>query len=1049
MENPEVSPPNLTLEQSRMMSLAALIGDSFSIDWLTALSEEKPSQILMTLDKAIKHGWIFGKTPGFYSFTTSNERQKWLNLLPKKEEESFQNRIVDLLLQEEREDDDKALLMAPHLLRIKNEEEKSLWLLRAGNAYRKAFRTEDALQCYAKILQDLSSLDGQKTDSIFTTAAINYSKISAGRHDTTKVLSLLNEGLVRAKRWDLKKDEALLKMHLAKNEWLLSNYVGAMKYFKEGWVLIKGLEDSRLTRSAMTFSTFFLFWQGRFREAVQNYEKSVPDVEKYPRGGFPLLGTMTIGRCYSHIGQITQGLGMLDSLRTYCLEKGDLYLTANASLTIGTTMLDIGRIDDAIQYLDYSIEESTKAHNDWVSILAKLALAYAFSLIGQWERSILNLNDFLRDSKKVKVTMGSYPYLMALCWCMEEGISRRYPDLSLEREIDRMIRGDNVYVKGIAYRFLGILHKQKGLPTETVIQYLNLSLKYLEESGDEIELAKSRFEFSRIYLLLGREDEAQKFMDAACDVIYPLNPNLIPDDLRPLLKYSSREQNLLKEILAVGKEVVTIRENHDLVQHIISTVNRISGAERGAIFLIGGKSRGPSLVLRASKNLTSEQITNPSFKESMRLIEEVATTGKGRIKGMQTGKDSDFSGPIRSLICVPMILKDKVVGVLYHDNRLLSSAFKESDLELLSYFAAQAAFALDNALAYDEIKKLNYRLKEEKLYFEQEHFQNLHFDDIVGESAAIKNILEKVDQVAKTDTTVLILGETGVGKEMVARAVHRHSLRCDQPFIRVFCSALPDSLIPSELFGHEKGAFTGATRRRIGRFELANHGTLFLDEIGDLPLEIQIRLLRVLQSKEFERVGGNETIRSDFRLLAATNRDLEQAVAVRKFRTDFYYRLNVFPIYVPPLRERKDDIPLLAKFFLKIYGTKLGKLFDGIPKSEMDKLLEYDWPGNVRELENIIERGTILSQGPFFRVPELGIRSDFLGKKEDLSLEEMERRHILWALQKTGWKERGQGGAAEILKIHPSTLRFRMKKLKIQRPTDFSRKLRPISREVN
>jgi transcriptional regulator with GAF, ATPase, and Fis domain len=245
---------------------------------------------------------------------------------------------------------------------------------------------------------------------------------------------------------------------------------------------------------------------------------------------------------------------------------------------------------------------------------------------------------------------------------------------------------------------------------------------------------------------------------------------------------------------------------------------------------------------------------------------------------------------------------------------------------------------------------------------------------------------------------------------------------------------LPDSLIPSELFGHEKGAFTGAVSQQIGRFELADGGTIFLDEIGDLPLEVQVRLLRVLQTKEFERVGGRETLRSDFRLIAATNRDLSSLVKEQKFRPDLYYRINVFPIQVPSLRERKEDIPLLAHYFLKIYGDKMGKSFGRIPEPEMTKLFSYDWPGNVRELENIIERGTILSPGPIFRVP-----AELLGplqeeeEKSGLTMKENERRHILTVLKKTGWRLRGSGGAAEILDLPPSTLASRMKKLGIRR----------------
>lgn len=463
--------------------------------------------------------------------------------------------------------------------------------------------------------------------------------------------------------------------------------------------------------------------------------------------------------------------------------------------------------------------------------------------------------------------------------------------------------------------------------------------------------------------------------------------------------------------------------------------------KRGAIFLFDEKT-SPVLQLNATKNLTHEQVFHPDFASSLKMVEDVARTGKACIEGIEKGcRLNHCSNGILSRFCVPMIQRNKVVGVMYHDNRLLRSAFRESDLEFLAYFAAQAAFAMDNAKAYEEIQRLNQRLNEEKLYYKEQHLQNLHFDDIVGEGAAIMRVLEKVDQVARTDTTVLIFGETGVGKELVARAIHQRSLRVDKPFIRVFCSALPDTLIPSELFGHEKGAFTGATNRRIGRFELADGGTLFLDEIGDLPLEIQVRLLRVLQNKEFERVGASDTIKSDFRLIVATNRDLEQAVKTEKFRSDLFYRLNVFPIFVPPLRQRKEDIPSLAYYFLKIYSTKMGKTFNRIPKSEMDKLILYNWPGNIRELENIIERGIILNSGPLLRVPELGSTTpEAIQAQEYITLSANERRHILSALQKTRWKVRGLGGAAELLNIHPSTLAFRMKKLGIQRPPEFSRK---------
>ena len=1041
-------------DYNRLLASAALFDGDFSIDWLEELSGMKASQILLVLHQGINLGDLTAKAPGVFCFADLKGRQRWQAHLPSEEKERMHRRIAEFLLMELPDDDTKAVAAAPHLLNISIDEQKCRWLMRAGDVYRKSFRIEEALQCYTKAIDTLSGLQGEEIDSLFIEAAIAYSKISTARHDTTKVISILNEALIRAIKWDKKNYEALLKMHLAKNEWLCSRYRSARRYFEQGWSMAKKIDDSKLLRSATTFSTFFLYWQGRFKEAVSLYEKSVSEVDKYPQGRFPLLAAIIVGRCYAHIGRTTQALGMLDGIREHCRKRGDLYLSSHAAGSLGATLLEIGRVDDAIQHLQSSMEDASQGHNDWVKVWVTLTLAFSYYLKEDHKQAIAYLLEFLQRGRSVQVTVRFYPYLMELLWAMEQGRLPHVPALSLSKEVSRMIRNENVFLKGVAYKFQALLQRRKGLHDEEIMKSLKISLDLLEESGDLFELAKSHLESAREYLLRGNEGKAREATLTACKILPSFHKSLVPEDLRFLIKESSKDQDktLLNEILRLGREVVTIRDNKELVQQIISAVNQITGAERGAIFLLEKDGHSPRLRLRASKNLTSEQIAHPTFNSSMKMIEETALSGKGRILGMGS-RDRRGSLPsemIRSRICVPMIFRDKVVGVLYHDNRLFSSLFKESDLELLSYFSAQAAIALDNARAYEEINRLNQKLQEEKLYYEEEHIQNLHFEDIVGESPAIINVLAQMDQVAKTDSTVLILGETGVGKELVARAIHRHSHRQNKPFIRVFCSALPDSLIPSELFGHEKGAFTGAINRRIGRFELADGGTLFLDEIGDLPLEVQVRLLRVLQSKEFERVGGNETLRSDFRLLVATNRDLEEAVKAGKFRPDLYYRLNVFPIYVPPLQERKEDIPLLANYFLKLYATKMGKTLEKIPKLEMDKLIQYDWPGNVRELENIMERGTIVSPGPFFRVPELGMgRSETGLMKKDITLSDNERRHILWALQRTGWKVRGLGGAADLLQIHPSTLAFRMKKLGIQRPPDFSRRRREWGQAVN
>lgn len=1022
----------------RLLAMASLFEDSFSVDWLVELTEQKVSEILIALEEGIRQKWLNKVGPATYAFCDSRKRESCLSDLDPQDKVYLHKSIAEFLIRDLPENNLKVKLLAPHLLFTPNSLANCHWLVRAGDYCRKTFRNEDALKYYSKALDDLSIRESMEGARFFIQVAVKYSKISTARMETTTVLDVLKQALERANKWKMVDLAPLIKMHMAKNEWLRSHYSKAMKLFEEGWSLAKKLDEPKLLRSVAVFSTFFPYWQGRFQEVVQSYEQTVPEIQhSYPQEGFPLAASTTVGHCYVQTGQITQGMGMLNSIRKQCLEKGDYYFAALAGVMIGAALLEIRDLDNALIHLKRSLEDASRARNDWAKILGMLTLASAYYKKGHGKRAVATLRVVLRKSVDVNVTVRPYPYFMELCWAMEQKNLPQLPRVSLKEEIARGLRNNNVFMKGMAYRYEAFLKKQEGIAHEEIILSFKNSLQNLKISGHQFEIARTLMETARQYLSFGDQEQAKETARQGAKILARVHESFVPDDLCHLLKDHSTEYDPLNEILTLSKELTTFRVHKELVRHIVSSANRVTGAERGAIFLLeeGGRSK---LQLVASKNLTLEQLAEPAFSSSWDLIEEISAKGKGRIvaNNKKRSGDTDQSELIHSCICVPMILKDKVAGVLYHDNRLLDNAFQESDLELLYHFASQAAFALDNAKAYEEIKRLNQRLKVEKDYYQEEHLKSIHFEEIIGESTAIKKVFAQTAQVAQTDTTVLIRGETGVGKELVARAIHRHSLRRDMPFIRVHCSALPETLIPSELFGHEKGAFTGATNRKIGRFEMADGGTMFLDEVGDLPMEMQVRLLRVLQTKKFERVGGTKTIESDFRLVTATNRDLEGNIRAKEFRADLYYRINVFPILVPPLSERREDIPALARYFLGIYSKKVGKSFGKIQEQEIQKLMQYDWPGNVRELENLIERGVILCAGPIFRCPEL---TEHLGglpysRVGAVTLEENERCHILWALVKTGWKVRGKKGAAELLNIHPSTLNFRMKKLGIKRP---------------
>ena len=409
---------------------------------------------------------------------------------------------------------------------------------------------------------------------------------------------------------------------------------------------------------------------------------------------------------------------------------------------------------------------------------------------------------------------------------------------------------------------------------------------------------------------------------------------------------------------------------------------------------------------------------------------------------------------IKALCLIPLVNRGRVLGILA-TSRTTETPFTPEDVDFLSRASGQIAIAIENALAYRQISELKDKLAQEKLYLEEEIRIDSGFERIIGKSAALKRVLQMVETVAPSDSTVLLLGETGTGKELIARAIHDRSRRKDRTFVKLNCAAIPTGLLESELFGHEKGAFTGAIAQKVGRLELADQGTLFLDEVGDIPIEIQPKLLRVLQEREFERLGSTHTRKVNVRLVAATNRDLQKMIADREFRSDLFYRLNVFPIRIPSLRERKEDIPMLVSFFAQKFAKQLQKQIESVPSVAMKALTAWEWPGNIRELENFIERAVILTRGKALEAPLTELRKTETATAADASVdrknrtarkatssqpnvnagaeeyERKQREEIIDALNECKGRVGGSDGAATRLGINRTTLLYRMRKLGI------------------
>jgi formate hydrogenlyase transcriptional activator len=529
----------------------------------------------------------------------------------------------------------------------------------------------------------------------------------------------------------------------------------------------------------------------------------------------------------------------------------------------------------------------------------------------------------------------------------------------------------------------------------------------------------------------------------------------------------AQERDRLSLLLDLTNRITSNLDLHELLRAISATLRQVLECDGGVVIVLPDDEGGQPWVYALD------------FPESSGFVAEELLVSRGGLGGRafetlkpvivnrpdQTPLAAEIGQPandkcLRCVCCVPLVSRGRALGFLVLARRQENS-FQQQDAEFLGQVGAQIAIAIENALAYREISKLKDKLAQENLYLEEEIRGEIDFEQIVGKSPALQHVLELVLTVAPSDSTVLLLGETGTGKELIARAIRDHSRRKHRAFVKLNCAAIPTGLLESELFGHERGAFTGAISQKIGRLELADQGTLFLDEVGDIPLEIQPKLLHTLQEREFERLGSTQTRKVDLRLVAATNRNLERMVGAREFRSDLYYRLNVFPIHIPPLRERREDIPLLVRYFVQRFARQMQKAIETIPSAALKNLTTADWPGNIRELENFIERAVILTRGKSLELPlaELNrapahafpARSPS-GEREEIvrivretigqlhqaarspgpavHLEE-QRQQILEALRETQGRVGGTHGAAARLSVRRTTLLSRMKKLAI------------------
>ncbi len=1027
----------LTEEEKRILFTFASFPEYFCVDWFPDIP---PSRLLSTVQQLEQNQWIgrHQEGPGCYAWTPKSPRSEIIGMIPPDDSALYHRRAVGIMLKHITLDDRHTLMIARQCLLAGLQEDDLGIIMKAALVEEKRHRIASAFSFYDSILEFMETIAGpgkqelaQSTWHICINAIERRVSLSLFHPNVKKINRVLAIALETARRIGDLRSQASLELLIGQNYWMYFQYASAVEHFNQGWEIIQKIEDEDLRKRGLKVQGLAYIISGQFFKAIDAYEQSLGELESATESDFFQLVALNLALCYTQVGMPQRGLGISEAIQNHCHKGANLPLLSYALVTAGIILLEIKQLRNSRSFFERALELARREDIPMVEVLAGIGLASIECQDGNFDLAA----EYYQVLWKIQKSswyhiLNFYPLLGTGYILYSKGVS----PIDFKPVFDFLNSLDKEHVNPLIYGMIRRL--QLGLPENKVpasekIAILDELEKSVEQVGATFELAKIRIELSRLYNQTSNWHKAESYARKAYEFLNPIAKDCFPPDLRHLVPQDvlTRNDRLFDMVVEMGEALTTQDNIEKLLTNIITSISRLTGSERAGLFI--KQDEAGELKLAASRNLLREEVQGEIFKKTMRDIQSALSSEDGKILQYEVG-GSDTADS-RRVIITPLKLGDKIIGVLYQDSRFFPINVSPDIFKLLSAFASQIAVSIDRARAYDEIARLNKRLIQENLYYLEEKEEFRPFGEIIGSSVAILDVQRLIQKVAPTHSTVLIHGETGVGKELIARAIHRESLRKSGPFIRVNCAALPDTLIDSELFGHEKGAFTGAFKTKEGRFELAHNGTIFLDEVSELPPPTQGRLLRVLQDKEFQRVGGTRMLRSDFRLIAATNKDLNTEVANGSFRADLFYRLNIFPIHVPPLRERKEDIPHLAAHFLKLFCSHNNRHYQGIPESEMAKLLAYSWPGNIRELSNMIERAVILG-GPKIKFPELdGLKIEEASPgDEDLTLKNAERQRILKALEKANGKVGGKGGAAELLGLNRTTLIHRMKKIGIK-----------------
>jgi transcriptional regulator with GAF, ATPase, and Fis domain len=877
--------------------------------------------------------------------------------------------------------------------------------------------------------------DDRHTGALFISAVLEFSNLSfslgLGFQQMDKFLLKAQEV---ADRLGDQRSHALANLHIGRLYYFTDRRDDALVALSLGNEEIKELGDDDILGQSAVFLGIFYFIKGLFKEAIKHFEKAEQVLES---GRTTILTTPTaplfLGYCAIYLGQFHRAIGRLDYYWRLAVDQAKPAMATTLRSVLGTVLVLMKKHQEASAHLQAAQKEADTSKN----ALGLYLVGGGISLMNFLDDRMEDTYDVLRNtiekgSRGGLVRQFASPWILEMIHELHRLGFEPLPNFEFPGIMHRILDSVNVHLHGVALRLNAKEKMTQGVDRRVIQKDLAESEQLLAQSGDRVQQSKTIFEMARLELREGKRDAARQLIQKARKLLGGYVDEFFPNEFNHLIdKQDKRADSILSSkgflhsYLGMIESLYPSENRHEILAKVLTATSGMFGAERSGLFWFKKSQYTKIPELRASCNLSRKEVKAEAFRGSLNMILKAYKTRQPLICGLQSTGNQITEHNIRSAMCIPVEVQESVHGVLYYDNSYLDGAFDFLDPSIMKHMARHTNLVVE--------RRLNYlKVKEERNLLASEKSIHLEYDKkrIIARSDIMSQMLKQVDQVAQTESTIIITGETGTGKELLARRIHSKSLRTKGAFIVVDSTTIPENLLESELFGHEKGAFTGAEKRKIGRIELAHQGTLFMDEIGELPLSSQVKLLRALQEKEFNRVGGTRVITSNFRLVAATNRDLTREVECGRFREDLYFRLNVFPIHLPPLRERKDDIVLLANYFLNRYVKKYNRPGLKLTAEQKKMLRHYKWPGNIRELQNILERAVLLSSDNKLEIqlPAQKRQTRLENPFSDLpSLKEIQRRYINHVLSICGGKISGPGGAAQILGQKRTTLYSRMK----------------------